>query len=148
MPDTRVIALARSRPDRSDANVHWIESSLEDLKPSHWHGFETTPFDAVLHLAAFTPKVGAERDMAAPIITANIVGLQHLLASLCVAPRRFVFCSTLDVYSRAAFERVVDEQSAIGPAGGGGFLKMFWGGGGGSYCRGAGAGHGAVRLGP
>jgi UDP-glucose 4-epimerase len=147
MPDTRVIALARSRPDANDANIHWIESSLEDLKPSHWRGFEATPFDAVLHLAAFTPKVGAERDLAAPIITANIVGLQQLLASLCVAPRRFVFCSTLDVYSRAAFDGVVDEHSAIGPAGLYGLSKLFGEGVIESYCRVAGTEHVTLRIG-
>src|SRR4051812_10769586 len=147
MPDTRVIALARCRPDGSDANIQWIESSLEDLKPSHWRGFETAPLDAVLHLAAFTPKVGAERDMAAPIITANVVGLQHLLASLGVAPRRFVFCSTLDVYSRAAFDGVVDEQSAVGPLGLYGLSKLFGEGVVESYCRVAGAEHVTLRIG-
>jgi nucleoside-diphosphate-sugar epimerase len=115
MPETTVVALARSRPDGpADHNVHWVETSLEELEPSHWGSGGWTKFDAVIHLAAFTPKSAATRDHAQEIIAANIIGLQTLLTSFLSPPGRFVFCSTLDVYSRAAFEHVVDERSAVG----------------------------------
>ena len=126
MPDTTVVALARSRPDGpTDRNVHWIECSLEDLGPSHWSSAGWTTFDAVIHLAAFTPKSGATRDNAPEIIAANIVGLQNLLTSFISPPGRFVFCSTLDVYSRPAFEHTVNERSPVGPAGLYGLSKLL-----------------------
>jgi nucleoside-diphosphate-sugar epimerase len=125
MPETTVVALARSRPDGpAQANVRWVESNLEDLEPSQWRADWPT-FDAVIHLAAFTPKSGATRDSAKEIIAANVIGLQALLTSLTSPPRRFIFGSTLDVYSRAAFERVVDERSPVGPAGLYGLSKLL-----------------------
>jgi nucleoside-diphosphate-sugar epimerase len=125
LPDTRVIALVRSRPADADLRIQWIESSLETLTPAHWNACGSAPFDVVLHLAAFTPKVGAERDRAAAIIGANVVGMQRLLESLPHPPRRLVFCSTLDVYATAAFQAIVDEQSPTGPAGLYGLSKLF-----------------------
>jgi UDP-glucose 4-epimerase len=125
MPDTTVVALARSRDAALDLNVHWIESRLEDLRPVHWTPFRSAPIDAVIHLAAFTPKSAATRDCAHEIIAANVVGTQALLASLPQPPRRFIFCSTLDVYARQAFEHAVDERSPVGPAGLYGASKLF-----------------------
>jgi len=82
IPETTVVALSRSRPDGPpDRNVHWVEASLEDLGPSHWRAAGWTKFDAVIHLAAFTPKSAATRDSAQEIIAANIIGLQTLLTS-------------------------------------------------------------------
>jgi UDP-glucose 4-epimerase len=147
MPETRVIALARRRPNEVDSNVHWIESSLQELTATHWEQVNSPAFDAVLHLAAFTPKTGAERDRADAIIEANVVGMQALLASLPRPPRRLVFCSTLDVYSRAAFERTVGEQSPTGPVGLYGLSKLFGEGLAESYARTAGIEHVTLRMG-
>lgn len=147
MPDTRVVAVARRRPEDADRHAHWIESSLEELTPSHWEPFGPTGFDALLHLAAFTPKVSAERDHAAAIVSANVVGLQVLFASLRRAPRRFVFSSTLDVYSPAAFERPIDERSPLGPAGLYGLSKLFGEGLARTYARSAGVECLTLRIG-
>lgn len=148
MPDTKVVALARSRPaGAADQNVHWIESPLENLRPSHWESAGATPVDAVIHLAAFTPKSAATRDCAHEIISANVVGTHSLLASLPHPPRRFVFCSTLDVYSRQAFEHAVDERSPVGPVGLYGLSKLLGEGLAESYARAARAEHVTLRLG-
>jgi UDP-glucose 4-epimerase len=149
LPDTKVVALARSRPaDATDPNIQWIESSLEALQPSHWHALETTSLDAIVHLAAFTPKSAAERDSAPEIISANVVGLQALIESLRQhRPRRIVFASTLDVYSRSAFDHPVDERSPIGPAGLYGLSKLFGEGLAASWARSAGSEHVTLRIG-
>ena len=148
MPETTVVALARSRPDGPTArNVHWVEGSLEDLGQSHWRSAGWTTFDAVIHLAAFTPKSGATRDNAQDIIAANIVGLQTLLTSFPSPPGRFVFCSTLDVYSRPAFEHVVNERSPVGPAGLYGLSKLLGEGLVETYSRSAGTESVTLRLG-
>jgi nucleoside-diphosphate-sugar epimerase len=127
--------------------VHWIESSLEELTPSHWSRVISTPIDVVVHLAAFTPKSAATRDCAQEIINANIAGTQRLLASLPRPPRRVVFGSTLDVYSRQAFERPVDERSPVGPTGLYGLSKLFGEGLVAAYARDAGIEHVTLRFG-
>jgi UDP-glucose 4-epimerase len=148
LPDTRVVAVARSRPrDATESNIQWIESSLEALRPSHWQSLETTVLDAVIHLAAFTPKSAAERDNAPEIISANVVGLQSLIESLRHIPRRIVFASTLDVYSRSAFDHPVDERSPIGPVGLYGLSKLLGEGLTESWARSAGSEHVTLRLG-
>jgi UDP-glucose 4-epimerase len=148
LPETTVVALARSRPDGpTDRNVHWVESSLENLAPSHWRSTGSTRFDAVIHLAAFTPKSGATRDSAQEIIAANIIGLQSLLTSFPSPPGRFIFCSTLDVYSRRAFDNAVSERSPIGPAGLYGLSKLFGEGLVEAYSRSAGTESLTLRLG-
>ena len=147
-PGTRIIAIARSRPaDATDRNVRWIESRLEDLRPSHWQLAESPGLDALIHLAAFTPKIAADRDRAQEIISANVVGTQALLASLPDPPRRLVFCSTLDVYSPLAFSHTLDERSAIGPVGLYGLSKLLGEGLIDSYARSAGSEHVTLRLG-
>jgi UDP-glucose 4-epimerase len=147
-PDTRIIALARSRPpDTENRSVHWIQSNLEDLTPSHWQRAGSSTLDALIHLAAYTPKVSADRDHAQEIISANVVGTQTLLASLREPPRRLVFCSTLDVYAQSAFEYAVDERSAIGPIGLYGLSKLLGEGLIESYARSPGIEHVSLRLG-
>jgi UDP-glucose 4-epimerase len=127
--------------------VRWIECALEDLTPSHWPFTASTTLDAIVHLAAFTPKNAGERDRAREIIDTNILGMRALLASLPSPPRRLVFCSTLDVYSRAAFDTVVDERSPTGPVGLYGLSKLFGEGLAESYARSAGIEHLTLRLG-
>jgi len=73
--------------------------------------------------------------------------MRTLLASLPAPPRRLVFSSTLDVYSRAAFDEVVDERSPIGPVGLYGLSKLFGEGLAESYARSAGIEHLTLRLG-
>jgi len=148
MPDTTVVALARSRPDGpADRNVHWVQGSLEHLEPSHWRSAGWTTFDTVIHLAAFTPKSAATRDRAQEIIAANVIGLQALLTSFPSPPGRFIFCSTLDVYSRLAFEGVVTERSPVGPAGLYGLSKLLGEGLVETYSRSAGTESVTLRLG-
>jgi UDP-glucose 4-epimerase len=148
MPETQVVALARSRPEGpGDHNVHWVESNLENLAPSHWRSGGWTTFDAVIHLAAFTPKSAATRDSAQEIIAANIIGLQALLTSFPSPPGRFIFSSTLDVYSRAAFDGVVNERSPVGPAGLYGLSKLLGEGLVEAYSRSAGTECVTLRLG-
>jgi len=148
LKDATVIAVARSRPDHvSRSNTRWIESSLEGLEPLHWQIAETGKIDAVIHLAAFTPKSPTERDRADQIIAANIVGTQSLLRSLPHPPRRLVFCSSLDVYSRRAFDHVVNEHSPIGPLGLYGLSKLFGEGLVEAYARSTGIESVTLRLG-
>jgi UDP-glucose 4-epimerase len=148
MPDHRIVALCRVRPAASGhEDIRWIESALEELRPSHWEVPGATSLDAVLHLAAFTPKRSADRDRADEIIRTNIVGLQALLASLRHPPRRLVFGSTLDVYAPAAFDGVVDERSPVGPVGLYGLSKLFGEGLVASYARAAGVEHVTLRIG-
>jgi len=146
--DKTVIAVARSRPDDcARSNVRWIESSLEGLQLSSWQAVETGKVDAVIQLAAFTPKNAAERDRADQIISSNIVGTQALFRSLPRPPRRLIFCSTLDVYSPRAFENVVNEQAPIGPLSLYGLSKLFGEGLTESYARSVGIEHVTLRLG-
>jgi nucleoside-diphosphate-sugar epimerase len=147
-PDTTVVALARTRPDGAhDPNIHWVETRLEDLDPSRWQSGGWATFDAVIHLAAFTPKSGATRDNAPEIIAANITGVQKLLTSFPRPPRRFVFSSTLDVYARSAFDSVVNERSPVGPTGLYGLSKLFGEGLVDAYSRSASAECVTLRLG-
>ena len=55
MPETQVVALARSRPEGpGDHNVHWVESNLENLGPSHWRSGGWTTF-------AVTPSAASSK---------------------------------------------------------------------------------------
>jgi UDP-glucose 4-epimerase len=127
--------------------VEWLESTLENLSSSHWEDVLAGSFDAVLHLAAFTPKRTAERDLPDDIIRTNLVGMQTLLASLPRAPRRLVFASTLDVYARAAFDRPVTEESPVGPVGLYGLSKLFGEGLAAAYARSEEIEHVTLRVG-
>jgi nucleoside-diphosphate-sugar epimerase len=71
------------------------------------------PFDAVLHLAARTPRVGSGGVGA--FAATNILGTEHLLAGLPAAPRRFAYFSTVDVYQHPSGTATLTEDSPVEP---------------------------------
>jgi UDP-glucose 4-epimerase len=143
----RTIANSRKHPQNGLSEVTWIGSSLTALRSDHWERARASRLDALLHLAAFTPKRGSDHDCIEEILESNVFGLRALLDSLPQPPRRFVFCSTLDVYSEKAFRGRLEEGSPIGPRGLYGASKLFGEALVGSYAEAAGTEYVALRLG-
>ena len=89
LPDTKSSpSLAHGRPTLTDQNIHWIESSLEELRPSHWQSFEID----VPRRASFTwlpslRKSPPNVTNAQEIISANVVGHADLARQPASAPR-------------------------------------------------------------
>lgn len=125
LPATHVLAISRSRPLISAPNVEWIETCLSEIGARHWNARRAESLDVLLHLGAFTPKSGKDRNRVDEIYIANVVGTHNLLSTLPETPRRIVFCSTLDVYAPEAFSRPIDESSPTGPEGLYGASKLF-----------------------
>ena len=115
LPSTEILAIARSRPTITAPNVTWIQVCLSSIASRHWPG--SGRFDVLLHVGAFTPKSGADRNRVEEIYKANVSGTYHLLRSLPQPPRRIVFCSSLDVYAPDAFSRPVTEAARTSPEG-------------------------------
>ncbi len=70
-----------------------------DLSTENIQEIKTARFDCVFHVGAFTPKSGAESNLALPNAN-NIVFTAKLLGS--VITKKLVFISTLDVYAPAS----------------------------------------------
>lgn len=73
------------------------------------------PFDAVLHLSALTPRLGAAR--LEDFFAANSFAPRYLLDGLPRAPKRFALLSTVDVYGAQRGDAVFNEESPVAPAG-------------------------------
>jgi len=143
----RTIANARKRPPGGASQVTWIESSLGNLRSDHWESAGASRLDALLHLAAFIPKRASDHGRVEDVLESNVAGLNALLKSLPQPPRRFVFCSTIDVYSEKAFQAPLNEGSPVGPSGLYGASKLFGETLVGCYANAAGAEYVVLRLG-
>jgi nucleoside-diphosphate-sugar epimerase len=72
------------------------------------------PFDAVLHLAALTPRSGV-REMER-LFAVNTFGTRYLLDGLAVAPSRCACFSTVDVYGRQGADDIFCEDYPVAPS--------------------------------
>ena len=143
----RVIAVARSAKPQSVDKAKWLQASFTDISPAHWARANAQRVDILIHLGAFTPKSGAERDRWSEILLSNVTGLSRLLESLPSTPQRILFASTLDVYSPQAFSRRIDETAATAPDGFYGASKLFGEAVIKAYCKESGAKYLCLRLG-
>jgi UDP-glucose 4-epimerase len=147
LQSTRILAISRSRPTALAPNVEWIESCLSKISAKLWDACGVQRLDGLIHLGAFTPKSGADRNRVEEIYIANIVGSHALLSSLPSAPSRIVFCSTLDVYAPEAFSCPIAESAPTGPEGLYGASKLFGEALVRAFAEQSGAAHVALRLG-
>lgn len=76
----------------------------------------------VIHLGAFTPKLGKEADDISQCIS-NVNNLFYLINNLPCVPRKFIFSSTLDVYKGT--DVAITEQTETLPATLYGWSKLF-----------------------
>ena len=110
------IVVAQHSPGRpfvaGDPRVRPLPTRLADLSGALATAAMPRAFAGVFHLAAYTPKGGAEEDEGA-VVEANVTGLGATLAALEGRAARLVFASTLDVYGRPT--GVLSEQSPLAP---------------------------------
>lgn len=78
--------------------------------------------DAVIHLGAFIPKTAAETNNYDQNLS-NVYNTAYLLANLPSVPERFVFISTVDVYTGA--DTAIDESAPTVPQTFYGNCKLF-----------------------
>ena len=71
------------------------------------------PYDAVLHLASRTPRLGD--NSLSNLSAVNILGVQNLLEGLPVPPKRCAYFSTVDVFGKPARNDVLLESSPVAP---------------------------------
>jgi len=79
-------------------------------------------YDIVIHLGAFTPKSQIEANDIFRTFR-NIESTIKLITSFKYMPKKFLFSSTLDIYSNT--EQVIDEQSLITPVSLYGYSKLY-----------------------
>ncbi len=111
------IVLLTSKPI---AGIKCIQYENGELNEANLKAISAYSFDCVFHLGAFTPKSGAEANLAFPN-TNNIVFTQRLLNSL--STKKIIFTSTLDVYAPAS--GIIDENNITIPPGLYGKSKLF-----------------------
>lgn len=121
----RVLAVSRTPDPKGLLGAEVIGECLTRLSVDHWRSAGVKNIDALIHLAAYTPKGARDKDDSDAIVRSNIIGTHALLNSLPAAPGRVVFCSTLDVYSAQAFCGRLDETSTTEPASLYGASKLF-----------------------
>lgn len=121
--DCHVLALSRNK-QTSIANVRWLQSDLQSITKNFWQQHNIKKIDIVFHLGAYTPKSVNDANNIESIYRDNLLGTQHLYASLPNQPERIIFASTLDVYAPAN-DVTISEQSQLGPTGLYGSSKLF-----------------------
>lgn len=122
--NVRLVLLSRKKYIAPNPFETWICSSLDQLSPDIWLDNKIDKIDIIFHLGAFTPKISSEANLEQSIIRDNILGTRALINSLPTPPERFIFASTLDVYSSPG-EKVLNEDAQIDPAGLYGASKVF-----------------------
>jgi UDP-glucose 4-epimerase len=125
IPDTRLLLLTRQRREAFNSDIVWLNESLERLNPTYWTAHGIHFIDYVFHLGGFTPKKTSDANLRENAISDNILGTRMLLESLPPGVQKFVFSSTLDVYSRSETENPLTEASLIAPASLYGASKLF-----------------------
>ena len=114
-PDYEVLGLSRNSivPGPSVARRLQVDLSHEEAVGYLRSNLPDQPLDAVLHVAARTPRLG--RSDLEGFLATNIVGTQHLLEGLPRAPRRLAYVSAVDVYGRLDESTIVTEDSPVAP---------------------------------
>lgn len=102
------------------AGIKCIQYKNGELNEANLKAISAYSFDCVFHLGAFTPKSGAEANLAFPNAN-NIVFTQRLLKS--VSTKKLIFTSTLDVYSPSS--GIIDENNITSPQSLYGKSKLF-----------------------
>jgi UDP-glucose 4-epimerase len=110
------VVVAQHSPGRafavSDPRVVPLPTRLADLGAALAVPSVPRLFAGVFHLAAYTPKGGAE-EVDTAVIDANVTGLAATLAALEGRAERLLFASTLDVYGRPT--GTLSEASPLAP---------------------------------
>ncbi|MFZ2633415.1 MAG: NAD(P)-dependent oxidoreductase [Desulfosalsimonadaceae bacterium] len=120
----RLVLLSRKTCITPNPYEIWVCSSLNQLTPKIWQDNGIDQIDVVFHLGAFTPKSASEANEEEPIFRDNIYGTRTLLSSFPSFPERFIFASTLDVYS-TQLGKAINENDRVYPAGLYGASKLF-----------------------
>ncbi len=125
IPGISLILLSRSGESGSPSGTAWVTSTLGQLTRNTWldHGIDR--IDVIFHFGAYTPKKSSEGNEIDEIYHDNLIGTRTLLESLPCTPEKFVFSSTLDVYSTSEPSQVLTEESRLGPASLYGASKVF-----------------------
>ncbi len=111
------LVLLTSKPIAGYSTIQVENSELSD---ENLNRIKENTFECVFHVGAFTPKSGAESNLALPNAN-NVVFTTKLLGS--VNTKKIVFISTLDVY--APTSGIIDETTATSPSTMYGKSKLF-----------------------
>lgn len=109
-PDDQVVCLGRSgdgdnffKTDITD--LESVEAAAQNIGED---------FDALVHLAAFVPKVAAE-DQLEPANATNVMGLVNILEAFNGRIKKVILGSTAEVYDQARVVGVITEDSSTNP---------------------------------
>nr|WP_172624089.1 NAD(P)-dependent oxidoreductase [Rhodanobacter glycinis] len=125
IPGISLILLSRSSKSDFAPEAAWVTSALDRLTRNTWldHGIDR--IDVIFHFGAYTPKKSSEGNEVDEVYHDNLIGTRALLESLPCTPERFVFSSTLDVYSTSEASQILTEESRLSPASLYGASKVF-----------------------
>lgn len=125
IPGATVVVLSRTGRPNSCEGLVWVTAALDQLTRQTWLDYGIEKIDFVFHLGAYTPKKQGEANEIDEIYKGNLLGTRALLESLPSVPSKFLFSSTLDVYSRLHQDQTLTEDSRLEPASLYGASKMF-----------------------
>lgn len=125
VPGVRLILLSRSSEPCLASGDIWVRSALDQLTRETWANHGIKEIDVIFHFGAFIPKRSIEGDKIDEVYRDNLIGTRALLESLPCIPERFVFSSSVDVYSKSDTPIVLTEESSLGPTNLYGASKLF-----------------------
>lgn len=112
-PDAEVLCIGRTKPDRLD--VKFVQTDLQDPRSVRDAADKLDGnFDALIHLAAYVPRQGAE-DLLQESNNVNVSGLVNLLDEFKGRFNSLVIGSTAEVYDQARISGPIHEDSPVGP---------------------------------
>jgi nucleoside-diphosphate-sugar epimerase len=113
---TRVVVVGRHRPDTLRDRGIFVESDLTKLSAERLAEACSDEVDTVFHLAAAMPKNREQANRWEEMLRGNVEATARLLQALVLAPRRFVFVSTIDVYRPMVPGEALTEETPVEPA--------------------------------
>ncbi|HCE66819.1 MAG: hypothetical protein A2X82_10600 [Geobacteraceae bacterium GWC2_55_20] len=116
IPEVKLFLLSRQDRKSTQRNQVWLKNDLGQLTLEYWHSVNIEHIDYVFHLGGYIPKVSSEANRIDRVVDDNISGTCALLQSLPGKPDKFVFSSTVDVYSLPVYEDVLTENSNVFPS--------------------------------
>lgn len=123
--DVKLLLLSRQTKQSSQENVIWLKGELGELTPEYWRSLGIGHIDYVFHLGAFTPKISADANRIDSVVDDNISGTRALLQGLPGRPDKFIFSSTIDIYTQPDNGEVSTEGSRVGTTTLYGVSKLF-----------------------
>jgi nucleoside-diphosphate-sugar epimerase len=121
----RLIVLSRNSPLSPREGELWIKTDLDQLTRQTWLDHGVDQVHQVFHLGAYTPKRSSDGDAIDEVYRSNLLGTRALLEGLPNVPQKFIFASTLDVYSQPPEGHLLTEASPLSPSSLYGASKLF-----------------------